>query len=110
MANNISNYSDNTVVSGSSGNDYIPSWGSNVKIYSGAGNDSICTFSMSLIPSNYVTIVGGKGNDNIDISRSSYNKFSTRMVMAMILSSDMELATQFKLRPAHTPSQQLAMM
>ncbi|MBR1396404.1 MAG: hypothetical protein IJ563_02585, partial [Selenomonadaceae bacterium] len=71
---NVSNLYDNTVVSGGSGNDYIYSWGDNVKIYSGAGSDTIYTHASTSYSSNYVTIVGGTGNDSIDISKSWYNK------------------------------------
>ena len=53
---NDSNYS---LLSGTSGNDSIFNWGSNVTISGGAGNDSIDNFGAN------VTISGGKGNDSI---------------------------------------------
>ena len=71
---NYSNYSDYTLVSGSSGNDSIYNLADHVTIKGGAGKDTIQAGPTYYGSSNYVTINGGTGNDSINISKSYFNK------------------------------------
>ena len=58
--NNITNYSDSTIISGTAGRDSIYNRGDTVSIDAGAGNDSIYNYG------SYVTLNGGAGNDYIN--------------------------------------------
>ena len=60
MAKDISNYTSDTLISGSSGNDTIFNNGDSVTIEGGKGNDSIYNSS-----GYYVSITGGADNDTI---------------------------------------------
>ncbi len=57
---NITNYTSNTVITGSSYDDTISNYGQNVTIQALGGNDTIKNFQ-----ANYVSINGGAGNDSI---------------------------------------------
>ena len=69
MARDISNYTSDTLLTGSKGNDYIYNNGDTVTIDAGAGNDSIRNSS-----GYYVSIAGGAGKDSI---YSYYGYYST---------------------------------
>ena len=71
----VSNYNDNTVISGTSDDDNILNYGSTVTVDSGEGNDFIYNGynSMSGYYNNYyVTINAGNGNDRIHNEKSLY--------------------------------------
>ena len=83
----IRNYNSNSLISGTSENDYIGNYNSNVTLSGGNGDDTIwnCSFnidisggagndSISNEGSEYVTISGGKGNDTI------YNNYGSKVL------------------------------
>ena len=57
---NIAIYNDWSVMSGTSGNDYMTNEANNVTVNGGAGNDDITSYG------DYVKIFGDDGNDSID--------------------------------------------
>ena len=66
----IFNGNSNSLVSGTSGNDYIDNHGRHVLVNSGKGNDTICNYvggvSVSGYEANYSSLLAGAGNDYID--------------------------------------------